>query len=108
MAYYINRHKFCFLEGGLSMAGNYLIIGSGPAGITAAENIRKLDTQAGITVISAERMPMFYRPRIPEYAVGKLEIEALMVKTMNFYDEDKIILHLVIRPPELDKEKKFV
>ena len=90
------------------MAGNYLIIGSGPSGITAAENIRKLDTQAGITVISAERMPMFYRPRIPEYAVGKLEIEALMVKTMNFYDQERIKLQLGVRAVKLDKETKFV
>ena len=89
------------------MAGSYLIIGSGPAGITAAENIRKLDTQAEITVISAERVPMFYRPRIPEYAVGKLEIEALMVKTMNFYDQERIKLQLGVRAVKLDKEGKI-
>ena len=90
------------------MAGSYLIIGSGPAGITAAENIRKLDTQAEITVISAERVPMFYRPRIPEYAVGNLEIEALMVKTMNFYDQERIKLQLGVRAVKLNKERKIV
>ena len=62
------------------MAENYLIIGSGPAGITAAENVRNLDNKGEITVISEERVPMFYRPRIPEYAVGKVEIEEIMVK----------------------------
>ena len=62
------------------MAENYLIVGSGPAGITAAENIRNLDNKGEITVISGERVPMFYRPRIPEYAVGKVEIEEIMVK----------------------------
>ena len=90
------------------MARNYVIIGSGPAGITAAENIRKLDKQGGITVISAERVPMFYRPRIPEYAVGKLEIEELMVKTMDFYDQERIKLQLGVRAVKLDKERKFV
>ena len=90
------------------MAGSYLIIGSGPAGITAAENIRKLDTQAEITVISAERVPMFYRPRIPEYAVGKVEIEEIMVKKLDFYDQNRIRLRLGTMAVKLDKEKKIV
>ena len=90
------------------MAGSYLIIGSGPAGITAAENIRKLNTQAEITVISAERVPMFYRPRIPEYAVGKVEIEEIMVKKLDFYDQNRIRLRLGTMAVKLDKEKKIV
>jgi len=47
------------------MSETFLIIGSGPAGITAAENIRKRNNQAEITVISEENVPMFFRPRIP-------------------------------------------
>jgi nitrite reductase (NADH) large subunit len=90
------------------MAENYLIIGSGPAGITAAENIRNLDNKGEITVISGERVPMFYRPRIPEYAVGKLEIEELMVKKMDFYDQNRIRLKLGTRAVKLDKERKNV
>ena len=90
------------------MAGNYLIIGSGSAGITAAESIRNLDNKGEITVISEERVPMFYRPRIPEYAVGKLEIEEIMVKRMDFYDQNKIRLKLGTRAVRLDKERKIV
>ena len=90
------------------MAGNYLIIGSGPAGITAAENIRNLDNKGEITVVSEERVPMFFRPRIPEYAVGKLEIEEIMVKKMDFYDQNRIRLRLGIRAVKLDNERKSV
>ncbi|HHT9138633.1 MAG TPA: NAD(P)/FAD-dependent oxidoreductase [Candidatus Wunengus sp. YC60] len=90
------------------MAGNYLIIGSGPAGITAAENIRNLDNKGKITVVSEERVPMFFRPRIPEYAVGKLEIEEIMVKKMDFYDQNRIRLRLGIRAVKLDNERKIV
>lgn len=90
------------------MATNYLIIGSGPAGITAAENIRTLDNRGKITVISEERVPMFYRPMIPEYAVGKLEIEDLMVKKMDFYDQKRIKLHLKMKAVRLDRERKFI
>jgi len=90
------------------MAENYLIIGSGPAGITAAENVRNLDNKGEITVISEERVPMFYRPRIPEYAVGKVEIEEIMVKKMDFYDQNRIRLRLGTMAVKLDKEKKNV
>lgn len=90
------------------MAENYLIIGSGPAGITAAENIRNLDNQGEITVISEERVPMFYRPRIPEYAVGKVGIEEIMVKKLDFYEQNRIMLKLGMRAVKLDKERKVV
>jgi len=90
------------------MAENYLIVGSGPAGITAAENVRNLDNKGEITVISEERVPMFYRPRIPEYAVGKVEIEEIMVKKMDFYDQNRIRLRLGTRAVKLDKERKVV
>lgn len=90
------------------MAENYLIIGSGPAGITAAENVRNLDNKGEITVISEERVPMFYRPRIPEYAVGKVGIEEIMVKKMDFYDQNRIRLRLGTRAVKLDKERKVV
>src|SRR3989338_1846824 len=90
------------------MAGNYLIIGSGPAGITAAENIRSSDNKGEITVVSEERVPMFYRPRITEYAVGKIEIEEIMVKKMDFYEQNRIRLKLGTRAIKLDKAKRIV
>ena len=90
------------------MAENYLIIGSGPAGITAAENIRSSDNKGEITVVSEERVPMFYRPRIPEYAVGKIEIEEIMVKKMDFYEQNRIRLKLGTRAIKLDKAKRIV
>jgi len=90
------------------MAENYLIIGSGPAGITAAEHIRNLDNAGEITVISEERVPMFYRPRIPEYAVGRVEIEELMVRKMDFYSQRNIRLQLGIKAVALDRARKTV
>ncbi|MCF6150526.1 MAG: FAD-dependent oxidoreductase [Candidatus Kuenenia sp.] len=90
------------------MAKTYLIIGSGPAGITAAESIRNMDNDAEITVISEERVPMFYRPRIPEYSVGKISIEGIMVKKKDFYVQKRINLHLGIKATKLDKENRII
>ncbi|MCR4293328.1 MAG: FAD-dependent oxidoreductase [Candidatus Kuenenia sp.] len=71
------------------MGKTYLIVGSGPAGITAAERMRNLDSDAEIIVVSEEKTPMFYRPRIPEYSVGKIDIEGIMVKKKDFYVQKK-------------------
>jgi len=90
------------------MTKAYLIVGSGPAGITAAERIRNLDSDAEIIVISEEKTPMFYRPRIPEYSVGKIGIEEIMVKKKDFYVQKKIQLHLGTRATKLDKKKRVV
>lgn len=92
----------------IQMTEKYVIIGSGPAGITASENIRKLDDRGEITVISAEETPLFYRPRIPEYAVGRVAIEELMVKKMDFYRQARINLQLGVEVVRLDKERNFV
>ncbi|MBM4055401.1 MAG: hypothetical protein FJ264_12200 [Planctomycetes bacterium] len=90
------------------MASTYLIVGSGPAGITAAESIRSLDNDAEITVISEEKVPMFYRPRIPEYSVGRINIEGITVKKKDFYVQKKINLQLGIRATKLDKENRII
>ncbi len=44
---------------------DYIIIGGGIAGITAAKTIRRRDRHAGITIISGEKVCPYYRPMIP-------------------------------------------
>ena len=44
-----------------------VIIGSGPAGITAAETIRSLDHEAAIAVLSAEAHPPYSPPALADY-----------------------------------------
>ena len=41
---------------------DYVILGAGPAGVTAAETIRGLDSKAAISVISAEPYPPYSPP----------------------------------------------
>ena len=43
----------------------HVIIGAGPAGVTAAETLRKLDPDAGVTVIGDEPEPPYSRMAIP-------------------------------------------
>jgi NAD(P)H-nitrite reductase large subunit len=51
----------------------YIIIGAGPAGIIAAETLRKQDAQASITVIGGEAEPPYSRMAIPYFLEQKVE-----------------------------------
>ena len=46
---------------------NYVILGAGPAGVTAAETIRGRDREAGISVISAEPYPPYSPPGLADH-----------------------------------------
>jgi NAD(P)H-nitrite reductase large subunit len=50
----------------------HLIIGSGPAGVTAAETLRKLDPAAEITVLCGEGEPPYARMTIPYLLKGDI------------------------------------
>ncbi len=52
---------------------HYVIIGSGAAGIAAAEAIRSLDTESRITMISGESAGYYSRPGLAYYLTGEIE-----------------------------------
>jgi len=63
----------------------YLIIGNGPAGISAIESIRQLDDQGKIIVVSKENNQPYSRIMTPEYMTGEVEEENLFFKGNDFY-----------------------
>lgn len=65
----------------------YLIIGNGPAGISAIENIRQIDDQGRIILISKENNQPYSRIMTPEYMTGEVEEEHLFFKGTNFYSD---------------------
>ena len=46
---------------------NYVIAGAGPAGVIAAETLRRLDPTGDITIVGAEKEPPYSRMAIPYY-----------------------------------------
>ena len=52
---------------------HYLIIGAGPAGVNAAEHLRKLDPAGRITLLAAENVPPYSRMALPYYLVGNID-----------------------------------
>ena len=52
---------------------NYVILGAGPAGVTAAETIRQTDKKGTITMIGGEPEPPYSRMAIPYLLAGNIE-----------------------------------
>ncbi|MCB1519582.1 MAG: NAD(P)/FAD-dependent oxidoreductase [Hyphomicrobiaceae bacterium] len=67
---------------------NYVVLGAGPAGVTAAETLRSLDKSASITLIGGEAEPQPYsRMAIPYFIYGKVgEDGTYLRQTAGHYD----------------------
>ncbi len=50
----------------------YVVLGAGPAGVTAAETLRSVDRQADITLVSGEPEPPYSRMAIPYLLHGSI------------------------------------
>ncbi len=70
---------------------NYVIIGAGPAGVVAAETLRKNDPNGDITMISGEGASPYSRMAIPYFLTGKIEESGTHLrKTGGHYDANGI------------------
>ena len=72
----------------------YLIVGNGVAGTTAAENIRNNDTTGKITIVTEEKLPFYYRIRLPDFLGGDVNESGLVAKKKEWYQENNITLRL--------------
>lgn len=70
---------------------HHVILGAGPAGVTAAETIRKQDPAAEITLVGGESEPPYSRMAIPYLLEGKIgEDGTYLRQTENHYDSQSI------------------
>jgi nitrite reductase (NADH) large subunit len=86
----------------------YLIIGNGVAGTTAAENIRKNDRDGKITIVTDEDLSFYYRIRLNEFISGDIEQDELLAKKASWYKDNNIELKLNTRITGADPAKKSV
>jgi nitrite reductase (NADH) large subunit len=86
---------------------NYLIIGNGVAGTTAAENIRKQDREGKITIFSDEDLPFYYRLRLNEFISGDISETQLVAKKATWYEDRNISLKLKTRIVEVKLQEKI-
>jgi nitrite reductase (NADH) large subunit len=85
---------------------SHLIIGNGAAGTTAAEQIRKHDPDAVITLITQEALPLYSRIRIPEFLSGKISEPALIIKDLPWHAQRGINLVTETKVSQVDYQNK--
>lgn len=86
----------------------YVIIGCGVAGITAAQNIRKLDTSGEITILTNEQYPFYSRVRLIDFLAGKMVPESLLLKNERWYQENRMEVRTNTAAAGVDQAAKTV
>jgi len=92
----------------LKMA-DFLIMGGGLAGATAAETLREEGAEGKIAIISAENYLPYHRPPLSKiFLLRNQKEERVLVRREGFYRENKIDVILGTKALSVDAEKKIV
>ncbi|MFH0826443.1 MAG: FAD-dependent oxidoreductase [Candidatus Omnitrophota bacterium] len=87
---------------------HFIIIGNSAAGIAAAEQIRKIDAQSQLTMISDEEYPSYCRCLISYYLAAEVKEEKMFYRGKSFYKENNIELLLGKKVARVDAKKNRV
>src|SRR6266508_4959348 len=96
------------MGGGEPMTKRYVILGNGIAGQTCAEDLRKADENATVTIVAAERHPLYNRVALPRYLRGQVRREKVFMRTVEDYAAKNLEIHFETWATEVDVGKKVV
>ena len=80
----------------------YVIVGSGVAGVTAAQSLVRENPGAQVQILGAEPYPYYQRPRLWALIAGEIEQEQLYFRPEDWYASRGIQLRLGTLVKELD------
>jgi len=86
----------------------HIIIGAGPAGVVAAETLRKYDADASITIIGDESEPPYSRMAIPYYLANNIGEEGSYLRDPKAHYSEQNIELVQQRVDKVDVNKKQV
>ncbi len=86
----------------------YVIVGNGTAAVGCIEGIRALDAEGEITVVSGEDRPIYGRPLISYYLMGKTDLAKMNYRPADFYEKNGCRVLYGRRAVALDPNKKTV
>ncbi len=84
----------------------YVIIGNGVAGTSAAESIRQFDQAGNIAMIADENNVLYCRPMISLVLEGSISPDKIKIRPENFYEELKIEAMFGNRVEQIDVANK--
>lgn len=87
---------------------DYLIIGGGVAGVTAAETIREESPSSTIAIFSDEKYPLYSRVLLPSYLKKRLGREKLFLRTIDDFNKKRIDLRLEEKVLYVDAKRREV
>ncbi|WIV11307.1 FAD-dependent oxidoreductase [Proteiniborus sp. MB09-C3] len=90
------------------MTLKYVIIGNGIAGLSAAKEIRNIDKEGSITIITSEEYFTYYRVKLSHYISKSFNDDELLVNKKSWYDENKIDVILGKIVEKIDTKNKKV
>ncbi len=85
---------------------HHVIIGAGPSGVTAAEHLRKLDSQCDITIVGDEPEPPYSRMALPYYLIKKIDESGTYLRTANDHFQKQNIKIIQQRVKKIIPEQK--
>lgn len=86
----------------------YVILGNGVAAAHCIEGIRSIDKETPITVVSAEKHPVYCRPLISYFLEGKADPKSMNYRPENFYRENGCTVLYGKKAVSIDPELKTV
>ena len=90
------------------MTRRYVILGNGIAGQTCAEELRALDPDCQITMVAAERHPLYNRVALPRYLRGQMRREKVFMRTVEDYEAKGIDIQFETWATSVDPAAKTV
>ena len=85
-----------------------VIVGNGPAGITAAKTIRERDAEIEIEVYSQETYPYYFRPKLPDLLGGSVKPNEIYAYAEAWYEKRNIKVHLGVDITQILPSEKAV
>ncbi|MDP3762965.1 MAG: FAD/NAD(P)-binding oxidoreductase [bacterium] len=89
-------------------SADYLIVGGGIAGTTAAETIREADAHATIAILEDEPHVLYSRVAIPRYLKNRAQRESLFLRKIDDYKKRGISFYPSTRVLKIDTERREV
>jgi len=86
----------------------YLIIGGSVGAVGAVEAIREVDPTGDVIVISDEPNLTYSRPMIADHLSGDASLEKMLFPAKDFWDKQKVQMHLGKKAVKLDLLQKTV